>query len=160
MTERHGPSPTIHNHLSFHTPLPERVGNEEWNWPYWKFGYDHGGVLFTELHEEFNSVRCPIQDPYGWHLDVREIAHLADDRETFFTMLRERQNERFAELRTTWENIRAQLVGRPSLWKVQLEDYQLWLNFVRISRHFSYDSFVGYFGAIVAERPQSPSRSP
>ncbi|KAI0867530.1 hypothetical protein GGS24DRAFT_285030 [Hypoxylon argillaceum] len=148
------PTATIDTHLSFHTPAPELVENcGEWKWPFAKFGYEHGGVLFTELHEEFNSVRCAIQDPYAWHLDVKEIAHLAENREMFLTMLRERQNERFSELRLSWENVKAQLVGTPSLWRKQIEDYRGWFNFVRISRNFSYDSFVGFFGEWIKDTP-------
>ncbi|KAI1163398.1 hypothetical protein F5B18DRAFT_651733 [Nemania serpens] len=147
---------TAQTHLSHHRPAPERVGDREWSWPYWKFGYTHGGVLFTDLHAEFNSVRCAIQDPYGWHLDVSQIANEVDSREAFFARLRQRQNERFAELEEAWHNTTSLLVGEPGRWDTRLRRNQLWINFVRISRNFSYDSLVGFFGAFVKDDPPRP----
>ncbi|KAI8945743.1 hypothetical protein F4801DRAFT_597518 [Xylaria longipes] len=147
-------TPTIQNHQSLHTPRPEWVDDREWTWPFWKFGFKNGGVLFTQLHTEYNSIRCAIQDPYGWHLDVCDIANVADTREEFFALLRQRQDERFTELRKAWERTRSLLVGEPSRWDTPQAKTDLWVNFVRISRNFSYDSFVKYFGAYIKDKPE------
>ncbi|KAI0453883.1 hypothetical protein F5B21DRAFT_525495 [Xylaria acuta] len=48
---------------------------------------------------------------------------------------------------TSW---RALTLGNPS-GKTRL----VWVNFVRVSRNFSYDSFVGYFGAYIKDKPES-----
>ncbi|TRX92176.1 hypothetical protein FHL15_007043 [Xylaria flabelliformis] len=144
-------TPTIQNHQSLHTPMPEWVNGREWAWPYWKFGFKSGGVLFTELHAEFNSIKCAIQDPYGWHLDVCDVANIADTREEFCNLLRQRQNERFTELRKTWDTTRTRLIADPKRWDIPPAARDLWVNFVRISRNFSYDSFVGYFGAYIKD---------
>ncbi|KAI1183569.1 hypothetical protein F5B17DRAFT_448171 [Nemania serpens] len=134
---------TAETHLSHHTPAPESVSDSQWSWPYWKFGYTHGGVLFTDLHAEFNSVRCAIQDPYGWNLDVSEIANQADNREAFFALLRQRQSERYAELERAWKSTKSLLVGEPGRWDTQLHRNELWINFVRISR------LIPSFGSLV-----------
>ncbi|KAI1194443.1 hypothetical protein F5X97DRAFT_346699 [Nemania serpens] len=148
--------PTVETHLNHHTPAPESVSDTQWSWPYWKFGYTHGGVLFTDLHAEYNSVRCAIQDPYGWHLDVSEIANQADNRETFFALLRQRQTERYAELEHAWKSTKSLLVGEPGRWDTKLRRNDLWINFVRVSRNFSFDSLVGFFGAFVKDNPYRP----
>ncbi|KAI1734042.1 hypothetical protein F4680DRAFT_439557 [Xylaria scruposa] len=147
-------TPTIQNHQSLHTPSPEWVDDQNWTWPFWKFGYKSGGVLFTELHAEFNSIKCAIQDPYGWHLDVCDVANTANTREEFENLLRQRQNERFIELQRTWDKTSALLVGEPSRWDTPPSRRDLWVNFIRISRNFSYDSFVGYFGAFIKDKPE------
>ncbi|KAI1123084.1 hypothetical protein F5Y10DRAFT_286471 [Nemania abortiva] len=145
------PNGTIPGHLPSHLPPPEFVQGGEWKWPYQKFGYTHGGILFTELHAQFNSFPCAIQDPYGWHLDVTEVADIAKDRATFLALLKKRQNERFAELEKAWESMAAELIGAPSRWRLQIQDRKLWINFVRIARHFSYDSLIQYFSAYGTE---------
>ncbi|KAJ8131232.1 hypothetical protein O1611_g2395 [Lasiodiplodia mahajangana] len=148
--------PTFESHLAFHTPFPAWVDDREWNWSFRKFGYEHGGVLFTELHEEFNSFKCAIQDPYGWHLDVREIADLADNREEFFSLLRDRRKERFDEIYQAWEQTTSLLVGEPDRWDKELDRVEMWLNFMRISRNFSYDSILNFFGEYVKDHNSQP----
>ncbi|KAI0543346.1 hypothetical protein F4679DRAFT_593294 [Xylaria curta] len=146
-------TPTIQNHQSLHTPAPERV-KDDWAWPFWKFGFKSADILFTELHSEFNSIKCAIQDPYGWHLDVCDVANTANSREEFYNLLRQRQNERFTELREAWDKTRTSLVASPSQWDTPPAKRDLWVNLVRISRNFSYDSFVGYFGAYIKDKPE------
>ncbi|KAI0198213.1 hypothetical protein F4808DRAFT_472986 [Astrocystis sublimbata] len=147
--------PTIQNHQSLHTPQPECVTKYQWWWPFYKFGFASPAVLFTELHAEYNSISIAIQDPQGWHLDVNEIANIAETREQFLTLLRERQDERFAELRATWEKTRTQLVADPTQWNEAPERSKQWFNFVRCSRNFSYDAFLSYFGAWVKDESKT-----
>ncbi|KAI0096378.1 hypothetical protein GGR51DRAFT_543535 [Nemania sp. FL0031] len=148
--------PTFESHLASHTPCPEWVDGKEWSWSFRKFGYAHGGVLFTELHEEFNSFKCAIQDPFGWHLDVAEIANLANTREELFSLLRERRKERFAEIYNAWFETTSLLVGEPGRWDTVLNRVQSWENFSRISRDFSYDSLLNFFGEYVKDDNSRP----
>ncbi|TGJ76437.1 hypothetical protein E0Z10_g10872 [Xylaria hypoxylon] len=142
---------TVKNHLEHHTPPLHRDLEQEWDWPFWKFGYGSHHILFTELHAQFNSVPCAIQDPYGWHLDVCDIANEAKTRPEFLSLLQKRQDERFAELRKAWEKTRSLLIGDPGRWEIPQRRNDLWLRFARISRNFSYDAFLGYFGAYVED---------
>ncbi|KAI1747078.1 hypothetical protein F4782DRAFT_452157 [Xylaria castorea] len=153
-------TPTIQNHLRLHVPDVDWKTDESWKWPFWKFGFKSADVLFNQLHAEFNSIQCAIQDPYGWHLDVCEIANIANDREEFFSLLRKRQDERYAELERVWHKASSLMVGEPSRWDSPHPRKDLWKNFVRISRNFSYDAFVGYFGAYINEEPEPTATLP
>lgn len=153
-------SRTIDNHLEAHTPRPDYDLDQEWHWPFWKFGYDDPNVLFTTLHAEFNSIKCAIQDPYGWHHDVCDVANIAKDKDEFLTLLRKRQKERFNEIQIAWEKTKALLTGQPSHWEATPDKAVLWGFFIRLARNFSYDSLVGYFGSYVAnDQPPNPPLS-
>ncbi|KAI1119994.1 hypothetical protein F5Y10DRAFT_259249 [Nemania abortiva] len=155
-----GPVPNFETHLGFHTPLPAWVNDKEWSWSFRKFGYKHGGALFTELHEEFNSFKCAIQDPQGWHLDVSEIADRANNREQFFSLLTERRKERFAEIQRAWEKTSAQLVAEPDRWETLPDRLDTWYNFILISRNFSYDSLLRFFGEYIKDPKSRPGAHP
>ncbi|GAW20268.1 hypothetical protein ANO14919_097690 [Xylariales sp. No.14919] len=148
-------STTIQNHLLHHIPRPNWSEDRQWDWPFSKFGFPGPDILFTDLHTQFNSVPCAIQDPYGWYFDVCDIANEAQDRAQFYTLLKKRQEERFAELRDAWETTKSRLAGQPSRWEVPRDRDDLWLRFIRISRNFSYDAILGYFGSY-AENELSP----
>ncbi|KAI1290489.1 hypothetical protein F5Y03DRAFT_378377 [Xylaria venustula] len=143
-------NPTAEGHMEYHTPAVD-IDSEDWQWPYWKFGYLHPDVLFKELHAEYNSIPCAIQDHHGWWIDVCEIANIADNRPQFLALLKERQAERFKELEKAWDTISSLLVGQPSRWRMKRDMTDLWVRFIRVSRHWSYDAIVGYFGAYVKE---------
>lgn len=150
-------SRTIDNHLEAHTPQPDFDLDQEWYWPFWKFGYDDPNVLFTTLHAEFNSVKCAIQDPYGWHHDVCDVANVAKDKDEFLTLLKMRQKERFDEIQIAWEKTKALLTGEPSHWKATPDEAVLWGLFIRLARNFSYDSLVGFFGSYATnDQPPDP----
>ncbi|RWA08484.1 hypothetical protein EKO27_g6634 [Xylaria grammica] len=143
---------TIQNHLLHHTPQPDWGKDQQWNWPSSKFGFNPD-ILFTDLHARFNSVPCAIQDPYGWHIDVCDVANEAQTPAEFYTLLQKRQEERFAELQQAWDDTSTQLVSQISRWDVPRRRSDLWLQFVRISRNFSYDSILGYFGSYTGTDP-------
>lgn len=151
-------SRTIDNHLEAHTPQPDYELDQEWQWPFWKFGYDDPNVLFTTLHAEFNSVKCAIQDPHCWHHDVCDIANIAKDKNEFLTLLKTRQNERFEEIQVAWEKTKALLSAELSHWNAAPDETLLWALFLRLARNFSYDSLVGYFGSYVTN--DQPLNSP
>lgn len=148
---------TIANTLQYHTPRPDWEHDQSWDWPFQKFGYDDPDVLFTDLHIKYNSIRCAIQDPQAWHLDVCEIAHLADNKKEFLDRLAKRQQERYEELEKAWNKTCAHLIGQPWRFTVQMDPDDLWERMISVSRNFAFDTFVDYFGAYArGERPQTP----
>ncbi|KAI1347197.1 hypothetical protein F5Y01DRAFT_319033 [Xylaria sp. FL0043] len=151
--------PTVESHLELHTPeLNPESG--DWAWPYWKFGFESPAVLFNDLHAEYNSIRCAIQDPQGWYSDVRELADVAENREQFLALLRKRQDDRFKELEGAWHKISVHLLAENSRFLVPREKSDYWMRFLRITRNFSYDAFVGYFGAYVQDEAYPSSCKP
>ena len=58
----------------------DHILDEEWRWPWWKFGF-WSNPLFSELHDEFTSMKIVAQDPRSRHRDVSETAKTALKRE-------------------------------------------------------------------------------
>lgn len=150
--------PTIETHREVHTPLVHPIFDDEWRWPHWKVGYNDPDVLFGALHEEFNTLKCAIQDPYAWHHDVCDIANTARNQEEFLTLLKQRQKERFDEIQGVWRETKALLTAQPSRWKRPPEMPVLWGYFIRLARNFSYDSLVSYFSSYIVDDVSRPSR--
>ncbi|KAI0503379.1 hypothetical protein F5B22DRAFT_629199 [Xylaria bambusicola] len=155
MSWREGEAPTIDSHLHYHTPIVYE-DSDQWDWPYWKFGYRTREALFEELHVEYNSIKSAIQDPFSWHLDVCQIADLASTREEFETLLKKRRDERFEELIRAWDEIALMLITESHRFMLPRKRTDYWARFIRISRHFSYDAIVGYFGAYCKEQVVLP----
>lgn len=63
-------------------PSPQYEYDREWRWPWWKFGL-MPNVLFTTLHERFNTRTCPIQAPHTFLFDVRACAEESHDIDMF-----------------------------------------------------------------------------
>ncbi|TGJ79851.1 hypothetical protein E0Z10_g8916 [Xylaria hypoxylon] len=138
--------PTPENHGALHTPWVDWDQFTEWDWPYAKLGYDDPNALWSSLHTEFNCMPFAIQDPYGWHSDVSELALASDNKEEFRAALRKRRDERFKEIRAFWQKTRSQLVANPIIWKAPPRGKDLpWATFCRISRAFSFDTITGHF---------------
>ena len=149
--------PTIETHREVHTPLIHPLFDDEWRWPFWKVGYNDPDVLFGALHEEYNTLKCAIQDPYAWHHDVCDVANTARNQEEFLTLLKQRQKERFEEIQGVWRETKALLTARPSRLAVVPERSILWGYFIRLARNFSYDSLVSYFSSYIADDvPREP----
>ncbi|KAI1345810.1 hypothetical protein F5Y01DRAFT_322737 [Xylaria sp. FL0043] len=139
-------NPTPENYHRIHTPQVEWKWEEEWMWPYKKFGYRHPNVLWDSLYTQFNCMPFAIQDPYMWHADVREVGLASDTREEFEAALRKRRDERFNEILDYWEKTKTQLVASPIIWKAPPRGpSRPWTTFVRLGRHFSFDTFTGHF---------------
>ena len=134
-----------------HTPYPDFAVGSPWLWDYWKFDFEKPDVLFTTLHAEYNTMRCSFQDPVAWHSDVRDVASTAKNHEEFLALLEQRRNDRFDEIRKAWRLIKAKLVGQPSHWENPPSDDVLCDGFINVSRNFSFDSLVAYFGSYVAD---------
>ncbi|KAI0910887.1 hypothetical protein F4823DRAFT_587952 [Ustulina deusta] len=151
-------NPTPENHHALHTPWVDwsRLTKSKWHWPSSKLGYSDPDVLWSSLHAEFNCMPFAIQDPYAWHSDVCELAQRSSSKKEFEAALRERRDERFAEIRSNWEKTRTQLIANPIIWKSPpTGPDRPWATFCRISRHFSFDTIMGHFGNYVVGDPSA-----
>ncbi|KAK1761685.1 hypothetical protein QBC33DRAFT_462882, partial [Phialemonium atrogriseum] len=77
------------SHLEAHTHPLDSVLDEEWKWPFSKFGYKTANVLFTNLHLEFNCIKITIQDPCTWYNNVCGVARSAENKEEFLVQLKQ-----------------------------------------------------------------------
>lgn len=148
------------SHLEAHTPQPNYDLDKEWQWDNGKFGYKDPNVLFTTLHAEYNTLKCAIQDPFAWHSDVSDIARTANTKDEFLTLLKERQKQRIDEIQEAWEGTKELLTAEPSRWDNPPARDVLWGAFLRISRNFSYDSLVAYFGSYLTDDQRSTLSPP
>ncbi|KAI0803702.1 hypothetical protein GGR55DRAFT_661770 [Xylaria sp. FL0064] len=139
-------NPTPENHHRIHTPRVEGRWDDEWSWPFSKFDYEDPDVLWDSLYTRFNCMSFAIQDPYMWYADVCEVALASDTRAEFESALKKRRDERFNEIRGYWEKTKVQLVANPIIWKAPPRGpSRPWTTFVRLGRHFSFDTFIGHF---------------
>lgn len=150
---------TVESHLHSHTPPIDEIPGQ-WDWPFWKFGYGHNEALFKELHAKYNSIPCAIQDPFAWHLDVCGVADIANTREEFETLLKKRRDERFDELTKAWHDIAIMLISESYRFTALQDETDCWVRLIRISRHFSYDSIIGFFSPYCKELKQLPPMPP
>ncbi|CDM26527.1 unnamed protein product [Penicillium roqueforti FM164] len=149
---------TIDTHLGAHTPPDPNYYEKTWCWESSRVGYKDPNVLFTTLHEEYNTLKCAIQDPEAWHRDVSCIARASNNNDEFLTLLKQRQAERFHEIQTTWQKIKTRLITDPARWDNPPTKAVLWSNFLQFARNFSYDCLVTCFGAYATDA--QPSAQP
>jgi len=143
--------PTIQNHLKHHTPGPDDVeASGLLNWPFDKFGFEDPDVIFGSLHHQYNSVPFAIQDPHAWAADLHEAAHTASTKEEFLSLLETQRDQRFLEIQQAWRSTKANLAGKPMLWKTHPDPGALWMPFLDLARDFSMDSLVSFFASYLA----------
>ncbi|KAI0423970.1 hypothetical protein F5Y09DRAFT_354206 [Xylaria sp. FL1042] len=149
-------NPTPENHHAIHTPCVDWSRITEWDWPYSELGYSDPEALWSSLYTKYNCIPFAIQDPYMWHADVCEIARASHNKNDFESALQKRRDERFKEIRSHWEKTRSQLTANPIIWKAPARGPDRpWATFVRVGRHFSFDTMVGYFGNFVVDDPDA-----
>ncbi|KAJ6156810.1 hypothetical protein N7497_005695 [Penicillium chrysogenum] len=108
---------TKDTHLRDHTPHYEKhYMDEKFHWEAGKVGYEDSNVLFTTLHDEYNSFKCAISDPEAWHFDVADVAKTANNNEEFLALLKKRQEQRFDEIQRTWLDTKLRLIADPARW--------------------------------------------
>ncbi|KAK3904251.1 hypothetical protein C8A05DRAFT_31983 [Staphylotrichum tortipilum] len=110
--------------------MPQYEYDAQWRWPRWKFGL-MPDLLFTTLHQRFNTLVCPIQDPHSFVCDVRACAIAWPDVDTFYTRLAERRDQRVAELKAVWSEVCSRMCsklrsepvcGNPDCKSLDIED--------------------------------------
>ncbi|KAI1345817.1 hypothetical protein F5Y01DRAFT_299499 [Xylaria sp. FL0043] len=152
-------NPTPENHHVIHTPCVDwsRLSSyEQWEWPYRHLGYSDPEAIWSTLYTKYNCIPFAIQDPYMWHADICELARASNNQDEFESALQKRRDERFQEVRSNWEKTRSQLTAHPIIWKgLPRGPDRPWATFVRVGRHFSFDTMVGYFGNFVVDDPQA-----
>ncbi|KAJ5466463.1 hypothetical protein N7530_010250 [Penicillium desertorum] len=139
---------TIDTHLWDHTPHHQKYDQgEKFYWQAGKVGYEDSNVLFTTLHDEYNSFKCALSDAEAWHFDVAAVARTANDNDEFLALLKERQEQRIDEIQKGWRKTKLRLMSDPACFDMPPPRAVLFKNFGRVSRNFSYDSLVTFFGS-------------
>lgn len=117
-------------------------------WPFWKFGLKYND-LTTALHDKYNTISSPIQDPDAFHHDVYEISSRADTLADFERLMQERKALRIKELNGMLEDASFEIVGNPDLIGTEQ-----WALAVQLFRTRSLDSLVRYFASYLpADHP-------
>lgn len=117
-------------------------------WPFWKFGLKYND-LNTTLHDKYNTISSPIQDPDAFHHDVYEISSRANTIADFERLMQERKALRIKELNGMLEDASFEIVGNPDLIGTEQ-----WALAVQLFRTRSLDSLVRYFASYLpADHP-------
>ncbi|KAK4096826.1 hypothetical protein N658DRAFT_510866 [Parathielavia hyrcaniae] len=119
----------------------EDPADASWNWPFWKFGLKKDD-LFGTLHDQYNTVPSPIQDPEAFHHDVYEISQHATSADEFHRLLSRRKEQRLRELNETLESAAFEIIANPSLIGTEQ-----WQHAVQLFRTKSLDSLVRYYAS-------------
>lgn len=146
---------TIQTHRIEYLPIVNWEYDRKYDWPHRKFGYEDPSVLFGGLHEKFNTVQSAILDPESWHIDVCAVGAIATSRDEFHSLLQQRMNDRYEELRQMWDETRMHMASNPVAMENHPRDDLVWGNFLNISQHYSLDSLIKYFYAYVRDSARS-----
>jgi hypothetical protein len=71
--------------------------DQELLWPAWKFGMKPED-MYLGLHDQYNTLRIPIQCQRLFHLDIKELANKASTSEEFHQLMAQRSRDRFREV--------------------------------------------------------------
>ncbi|KAJ2891819.1 hypothetical protein MKZ38_010678 [Zalerion maritima] len=116
-----------------------------WQWPAWKFGMKRSD-LFTKLHDQYNTLLTPIQDPEAFHHDVYEISNVARSKDEFHHLLAERKEQRLDELNNGLELASVKIISNPNLIGTEQ-----WPMAIQLFRARSLDALVRYFSSYLPE---------
>ena len=150
-------------------PSPQYEYDREWRWPWWKFEL-MPDLLFTTLHERFNTRTCPIQSPQAFLFDVRACAEDSPDVDTFYAKLAERRDQRVVELEAAWSEVccrmhsiitRGPICGLPECKSPEMEDrtpltkndkrYTRSAALSHLSRTMAFDCLIDFFDGFVRD---------
>ncbi|KAH8649323.1 hypothetical protein BX600DRAFT_366632, partial [Xylariales sp. PMI_506] len=113
----------------------------DWSWPAWKFGMTQD-QLFTNLHDQYNTIPSAIQDPQSFHRDVYEISNAVSTVGELDLQLSERKGQRLRELNNVLELASYEIIANPNLIGTEQWQYA-----VHLFRSRSLDSLVQYFAS-------------
>jgi len=124
------------------------------SWPHWKFDLKWDD-LPGFLHDRYNTIPTPIQDPEAFHHDVFEISHQASSTEEFYRLLDQRKQQRVTELNRSLESAAFEIIANPALIGTDQ-----WQHAVQLFRTKSLDSLVRYFASYLPhDHPWKPTSS-
>lgn len=104
------------------------------------------GDLFTELHDQYNTIPNPIQDKVAFHHDVYEISSRACSKDEFHSLMAKRKEQRIDELNKSLELASVKIISNPSLIGTDQ-----WALAIQLFRERSLDALVGYFSSYLPE---------
>lgn len=159
-------------------PTPQYEYDAEWRWPWWQFEL-MPDLLFTTLHQRFNTRVCPIQDPQSFVCDVRACAIGSPDVDTFYARLAERRDQRVAELEAVWSEVCSRMrsklwsepiCGNPDCKSLDIEDknpdmkndkrFARSAALAHLSRTMAFDCLIDFFDGFVRDdREKEKKRS-
>jgi hypothetical protein len=96
--------------------------------------------LWESLHDDYNTLRIPIQCQRAFHLDVKELATKAKDRDEFHCLMTERSQARFGEIVQALDDVAEYLVASPRRFP-----YDLWPQFLAFARSMSAADLAIFF---------------
>lgn len=127
-------------------------------------------VLFTTLHQRFNTRVCPIQDPQSFVCDVRACAIGSPDVDTFYARLAERRDQRVSELEAVWSEVCSRMrsklwsepiCGNPDCKSLDMEDknphtkndkrFARSAALAHLSRTMAFDCLIDFFDGFVRD---------
>ncbi|KAI0406316.1 hypothetical protein F4802DRAFT_110658 [Xylaria palmicola] len=107
------------------------VEEREFHWPAYSVGMKMAD-LWGSLHDDYNTLRIPIQCQRAFHLDVRELATAAKNHDEFHRLMAERSEARFREVESAHDDIAMSLIMTPGRFP-----YDLWTQFIEFGRSMS-----------------------
>ncbi|KAG5936184.1 hypothetical protein E4U53_000271 [Claviceps sorghi] len=114
-------------------------------WPAWKFGMKRDD-LSTTLHDQYNTLSTPLQDPDAFYYDVYEISRDADNVDEFHRMMADRREKRLREMHESLQALAVEIVANPKLMATEQ-----WATAIQFFRTKSYDSIVRYFASYIPD---------
>ncbi|KAI0855140.1 hypothetical protein F4860DRAFT_54026 [Xylaria cubensis] len=129
----------------------------EYHWPAWKFGMAMD-ELWGELHDQYNTLRIPIQCQRAFHLDVKELATKASTRKQFFRLMDERSQDRFKEVKQAIADISIDFIGDPGRFVIE----GLWSPFLDFARATSAADLIIFLSNLEKpeETPEAKTAAP
>jgi hypothetical protein len=121
----------------------------EFLWPAWKFDMK-AEEFYLGLHDQYNTLRIPIQSQPAFHLDVNELSTIASTRDEFHSLMVQRSQERFEEIREAIRTISLSLVMSPS----QFPNISLYMLCMQLVRSKSAADLAGFLAGF-----QKPGRA-
>lgn len=102
--------------------------------------------LHTKLHDQYNTIASPLQDPEAFSHDVFEIATEATTIHEFHEKMASRKEQRLQELNESLESASIEIIANPSLIGTEQ-----WQHALQLFRTKSLDSLVRYFASYTPE---------
>ncbi|KAI1269321.1 hypothetical protein F5Y18DRAFT_181197 [Xylariaceae sp. FL1019] len=114
----------------------------QYHWPAWEVGMDMTD-LWGSLHDQYNTLRIPIQCQEVFHLDVKELATRAKDHDEFHRLMAERSAARFQEVDDAHSRLGNILAMSPGEFP-----HNLWSKYIVFMRSWSAADLAIFFAGI------------
>ncbi|KUI72092.1 hypothetical protein VM1G_07533 [Cytospora mali] len=119
-------------------------------WPAWKFDMDITDA-WTTLARQFNSLTIPLLSCDTFRRDVSYLSVIAQDREEFLALLKERRDMREKELTELFKKTFLHLCQDPNSfdYKPGVREDGHWVEATCFANTKSFDTLIGYFASFL-----------